>query len=206
MEQRMKRMDLKLAVEMLAAVFLAGVSLAASGTLDGFLSWAWERHHNVLSWYVRPLFLLPLAFFSYKRSLFGIVLTLVALATSMFWFPAPERVDPTVREFLRFEKEWLIGEWTIEKTVSALAVPLILGLLCLAFWRRSLLWGLIIINAIAVTKLVWGVVDGGGTGWVMLGPALTGLVICDAAVIYTARRIGRRSSSERPRVAHHHSR
>ena len=202
----MKRTDLKLAVGMLAAVFLAGVSLAASGTLDGFLSWAWERHHNVLSWYVRPLFLLPLAFFAYKRSLFGIVLTLVALATSMFWFPAPERVDPTVREFLRFEKEWLIGEWTIEKTVSALAVPLILGLLCLAFWRRSLLWGVIIINAIAVTKLVWGVVDGGGTGWVMLGPALTGLVICDAAVLYAARRMSSRSSSERPRGAHHHSR
>ena len=154
---------------------------------------------------MRPLFLLPLAFFSYKRSLFGIVLTLVALATSMFWFPAPERVDPTVREFLRFEKEWLTGEWTIEKTVSALAVPLILGLLCLASWRRSLLWGLII-NAITVTKLVWGVVDGGGTGWVMLGPALTGLVICDAAVLYTARRMSKKSSCERPRVAQQHSR
>ena len=62
----------------------------AAGTLDGFLAWAWERHHNVLSWYVRLLFILPLAYFSYKRSLSSIVLTLVALATSMFWFPAPE--------------------------------------------------------------------------------------------------------------------
>jgi hypothetical protein len=202
----MKRTDLIPAVGMLAAVIVASLSLAATGTLDGFLSWAWERHHNKLSWYVRPLFLLPLAYFSYRRSLSGIVLTLVALATSMFWFPAPERVDPAVEEFLRFEKEWLTGEWTIEKTVSALAVPLILGALCLAFWRRSLLWGLIIINTIAVTKLVWGVVDGGGTGWAMLGPALTGLVICDVAVLYAARKMGRRSSSERPRVAQHHSR
>jgi hypothetical protein len=88
----MKRTDLALALGMLAAVFLAGESLAATGTLDGFLSWTWERHHNVLSWYVRLLFLLPLAYFSYRRSLSGIVLTLVALATSMFWFPAPERV------------------------------------------------------------------------------------------------------------------
>ena len=90
--------------------------------------------------------------------------------------------------------------------VSALGVPLILGALCLAFWRRSLLWGLIIINVIAVTKLVWGVVDGGGTGWAMLGPALTGLVICDAAVLYATRRMGKGSSSEPPRVAHHHDR
>lgn len=78
--------------------------------LNGFLSWAWERHHNVLSWYIRPLFILPLAYFSYKRSIAGIVLTLVALATSMFWFPAPERVDPRIEEFLAFEREWLTGE------------------------------------------------------------------------------------------------
>jgi hypothetical protein len=38
--------------------------------------------------------------------------------------------------------------------VSVLAVPLILGVLRLTFWRRSLLWGLIIINAIAEAKLV----------------------------------------------------
>ncbi len=52
-------------------------------------AWAWERHHNVLSWYIRPLFLLPFCFFAYRRSVLGIVLTLVALATSMAWFPAP---------------------------------------------------------------------------------------------------------------------
>lgn len=202
----MSRTDLILAVGILAAVFLAGASLAATSTLDGFLSWAWERHHNVLSWYIRPLFILPLAYFSYRRSLSGIMLTLVVLGTSMFWFPAPERVDPTVEEFLRFENEWLTGEWTMEKTVSVLAVPLILGVLCLAFWRQSLLWGLIIINVIAGTKLVWGIVDGGSTGWAMLGPALTGLVICDAVVLYAARRIGKGASSEPPRVARHQGR
>jgi hypothetical protein len=202
----MKRTDVVLATGTLEMVLFAGTVMAVTGALDGFLSWAWERHHNVLSWYVRPFFILPLAYFSYKRSLFGIVLTFVALATSMFWFPAPARVDPKIEEFLAFERVWLTGEWTAEKTGSSLGMPLILGLLCLAFWRRSLLWGLVIINAIAVTKLVWGVVDGGGTGWVMLGPALTGLVICDAAVLYAARRIGKGLSREHPRVAHHHGR
>ena len=78
---------------------------------------------------------MPLAYFAYRRSLWGIVLTLVALATSMFWLPAPERVDPPVEEFLAFEKEWLTGEWTAEKFASVLAVPLILGVLCLALWK-----------------------------------------------------------------------
>jgi hypothetical protein len=56
--------------------------------LDAFLSWAWARHHNVLSWYVRPLFLLPFCYFAYRRSVKGIALTLLALATSMFWSPS----------------------------------------------------------------------------------------------------------------------
>jgi hypothetical protein len=107
----------------------------------------------------------------------------------MFWFPAPERADPRVEKFLAFEREWLTGEWTVGKTASALAVPLILGVLCLAFWRRSILWGLVVINAIAVTKVAWGVVDGAGSGWVMLGPALAGLAVCDAAVLYAVGRL-----------------
>ncbi len=70
-----------------------------------------------------------------------------------------------------------------------MAVPLMLGVLCLAFWRRSLPCGLVVVNAIALTKVAWGVVDGGGSGLVMLGPALVGLAICDAAVLYAARRL-----------------
>ena len=177
-----------------------------AGWINDFLGWAWERHHNVLSWYIRPLFILPLAYFSYRRSLSGIALTLVALATSMFWFPAPERVDPRVEEFLAFEREWLTGGWTLGKTASVLAVPLILGVLCLAFWRRSLFWGLVVINDIAVTKVAWGVVDGVGSGWVMLGPALLGLAICDAAVLYAARRMRVGSPDEPLRVRSHHGR
>ncbi len=162
--------------------------------INDFLGWAWERHHNVLSWYVRPLFVLPLAYFSYRRSLSGIALTLLALATSMFWFPAPERVDPRVEEFLAFEREWLTGEWMMAKAVTTLLVPLILGMLCLAFWRRSVVWGLVVINAMAAGKVAWGVIDGGGTGWAMLPPALAGLIACDVVVLYAAYGIRAKSS------------
>ena len=43
------------------------------------VEWAWDRHHNVLSWYIRPLFLLPFAWFAYRRSPGGIAATVVAL-------------------------------------------------------------------------------------------------------------------------------
>lgn len=65
----MKQTDTLLAIGTLALVLFALTGLAATDALDGFLSW--ERHHNVLSWYMRPLFILPLAYFAYRRSLFG---------------------------------------------------------------------------------------------------------------------------------------
>ncbi|KAA6450302.1 hypothetical protein F8161_19160 [Bacillus cereus] len=76
--------------------------------LNDFFTWAFERHQNILSWYIRPLFLLPFCYFSYKRNIKGIIITLVALATSMFWFPKPMTGNSKVEAFL--EMDYLFGE------------------------------------------------------------------------------------------------
>jgi hypothetical protein len=165
----------------------------------GFVEWAWQRHHNVLSWYVRPLFLLPLAWFAYRRSGAGIALTLVALATSMSWFPAPAVADPRVLDFLAFEREWLTGDWPAGKILLTSLVPVALAAYCLAFWRRSLWWGLAVLNAMAIGKLLWGVVAGSGTGWAMTVPALAGLAVGDVVligVVLVMRRRGRARPTE----------
>ena len=156
--------------------------------LADFGDWAFDRHANPLSWYIRPLFLIPLAWFAHRRSGWGIAGTLVALASSMFWFPAPAVPDPRVQEFLDFEQAWLGGDWDSGKILFTLLVPLAIGAYCLAFWRRSMGWGLAILNVMAVGKLLWGVVAGDGTGWAMTVPALTGLAIGNAVLIYVVRR------------------
>lgn len=145
--------------------------------LADFGDWAFDRHANPLSWYIRPLFLLPLAWFAYRRSGWGIAGTLVALATSIFWFPAPAQPDPQILEFLDFEREWLTGTWDGQKILMATLAPLSLAAFCLAFWKRSVVWGLVILNLMAGGKLLWGVVSGDGTGWAMTAPALVGMVI-----------------------------
>ena len=66
----MKRVDAILSAGTLALVLLAAAVVAATGNNDEFTAWAWERHHNILSWYIRPLFLLPFCYFAYRRSLF----------------------------------------------------------------------------------------------------------------------------------------
>ena len=201
----MKRTDLLVSVGTLALVLLAVVAMAATGSTGEFLSWAWERHHNVLSWYIRPLFFLPFCYFAYKRSLSGMILTLVALATSMFWFPAPERTDPQVLEFLAVEKEYLTGDWTTAKVVLASLVPISFAALGFVFWKRSIVYGLVLMNAVVLAKLAWSFYFGDAAGGLTLLPsALAGLAVCDAVILYVVRRI-RKGSSPKPtqRVSQH---
>ncbi len=198
----MKRTDMILSAGTLALALIAAGLVAATGTIDEFAGWAWARHHNELSWYIRPLFLLPFCYFAYKRSLFGIVLTVLALATSMFWFPAPERVDPRAVAFLAVEREYLTGDWPLWKVLLALLVPVSFAALAVAFWRRSLVWGLVVINAMVLVKVVWSFYFGDTSGGLTLLPsAVVGLAVCDAVILYVARRTRKGSS---PRQASQH--
>jgi hypothetical protein len=183
-------------------VLFAAVAVAATGNTDEFAAWAWARHHNELSWYIRPLFLLPFCYFAYRRSLWGITFTVVALATSMFWFPAPERADPGAAAFLAVEWEYLTGEWSLWKVLLALLVPASFAALAVAFWRRSLVWGLAVINAMVLVKIAWSFYFGDESGGLTLLPsAVVGLAVCDAVILYVARRTRKGSS---PRQASQH--
>ncbi len=164
-------------------------------TVNDVVIWAWARHHNILSWYIRPLFLIPFCYFAYRRSGKGMVGTLIALATSMFWFPAPAQPDPQVIAFLHAERAYLVSPWTPQKLVLSLVVPGFFLLLGLAFWRRSWWYGLGIINAMIGAKFIWGMVFAGDTWYAILPPALLGMAVCNVAVLglrwRSSARLGR---------------
>jgi len=160
--------------------------------LSDFFSWAWARHHNVLSWYIRPMFILPYIYFAYKRSWKGIVITIIGLLTSMFWFPAPESVDPAVEQFLQAEREYLLSRWTFAKALVSMTVPAFFYFLALAFWKRSWGWGVAVINLAALGKIAWSIAEGGESGWAVLIPAVIGMLVCDAAVYLGVKFINRR--------------
>jgi hypothetical protein len=152
--------------------------------LKDFLAWAWARHHNILSWYIRPLFIIPFVYFAYQRSWKGMVVTVIALATSMFWFPRPATAEPAVEQFLAAELEYLTGAWNIQKFLMTLIVPAFFILLGLAFWKRTWWWGVAVINLAALGKVVWSIAEGGESGWAVLLPALIGMIVCDLAVYF----------------------
>jgi len=164
--------------------------------LNDFLSWVWARHHNELSWYVRPLFLLPFCFFAYRRSLTGILATLLLFPTSLFWFPAPENPSPRVERYLAWEIQFLTEGSIAARVVLALLVVSFFVALATAFWRRSWLWGLAVINAGTLLKVIWSVAFGGATGWASLAPSLFTLIVTDSAILLAMRFLRRRERRE----------
>jgi hypothetical protein len=192
----MKRTDVIMAVGMLATVSLAVAALAAPGALDEFLSWVWARHHNELSWYVRPLFLLPFCFFAYKRSVWGIVATLLVFPTSLFWFPAPDNPSPRVEGYLAWEHQFLLEGSVVARVALVVLVVVFFVALATAFWKRSWLWGLAVINAGTLLKVIWSVAFGGATGWASLVPSLFTLAVTDAAILLAMRFLRRRKERQ----------
>lgn len=164
----------------LAVVFAAlSIGLAIRMARDpGFFDWAFARHQNMLSWYIRPLFLIPFCLAAYKRSWAGIAATVFFLLTSMFWFPTPDTVGEQAKAFLQMEKEYLTGLWTPPKILLSLLVPASLAALGAALWKRSLWLGISVLIFIAVAKLLWSAAFGGEAGLSILAPAVVGLGIC----------------------------
>jgi hypothetical protein len=169
--------------------------------LNDFLSWGWARHHNELSWYVRPLFLLPFCFFAYRRSVWGIVAILLLFPTSLFWFPAPEKASPRVEGYLAWERQFLLEGSVVARVALVLMVVAFFVALAAAFWKRSWLWGLVVINAGTLLKVIWSVAFGGATGWASLAPSIFTLAVTDAAILlamrFLRRRRKRREDAER---------
>ena len=64
-----------------------------------FFTWAFQRHRNILSWYIRPLFIVPIIWSAYKKLFSGISISIFSLFTSMFWFPKPNATNPEIINF-----------------------------------------------------------------------------------------------------------
>lgn len=177
--------------KLLALVFgaLTIILIVLAFTNRAFFDWAYERHQNQLSWYIRPLFLIPFCYFAYRRSWTGIMGTLFVLLTSMFWFPKPAVVNEQVKQFLEMEKEYLSGGWGMTKILISLLVPVSLTVLAAAFWKRNLWFGLSVMALIAVAKMIWSIAYGGEAGRSVLLPAVVGLVVCTGLIYLGYKRL-----------------
>jgi hypothetical protein len=114
----------------------------------------------------------------------GVLLTVVGVMTSMFWFPAPAEADPRAAAFLEMEQQYVTDGWNWTKTLMTLLVPVWFVLLAGAFWRRSWWVGIAVINVGAILKVIWSFYFGGDSAWSIIAPVVLGLVVCNGALFY----------------------
>jgi hypothetical protein len=159
--------------------------------LGDFLTWAWARHHNPLSWYIRPLFILPFCYFAYIRNVRGIVLTLVAVTSSMFWFPAPTAPDPRGAALLAVEREYLSGPLTVSRMLLTGLIPVWFVLLAWAVRQLSWVGVVTVIGAGTFLKVAWLFRVGGQDAWVIIPPVALGTAISAGVLLIAYTRVRR---------------
>lgn len=155
---------------------------------DVFFQWAFARHHNILSWYIRPLFIVPLVIFAAKKSLTGVFASILALLTSMFWFPAPQESSVEALTFLAYEMDYIKGTWTLAKILWSLLIPLFFIVLIAAAWLRKWMIMVATVFAAMILKVVWSLLFSGKVGITILPPAVLGLIICSIGFYYYIKK------------------
>ena len=156
--------------------------------LIDLLNWAWARHHNPLSWYIRPLFIVPFCYFAYKKSVPGMVVTVVAVTSSMFWFPAPVTPDETATTFLAVERQWITGPPTLSKVVLTALIPIWFMALAAAIRRRLWAAAAFVIVAGTALKVAWSFYVAGTSAWIIVPPVALGNAVCAGVLTYASRR------------------
>jgi hypothetical protein len=151
-----------------------------------------------LNWYIRPLFIIPFCYFAYKKSVRGIIVTVLAALSSMFWFPAPSIENAQASEFLSMERRYITGTWTNLMIAFAALIPVWFALLFLCFRKRWWLLGVLAINGGAILKIAWGFVIAGDSAWSIVPPVVVGAIVVNACVLFAFRRWhgDRRSSAD----------
>ena len=126
----------------------------------------------------------------------GILVTLLVFPTSLFWFPAPENPSSRVEGYLAWEHQFLTEGSVAARVALVLLVIGFFVALAAAFWKRSWLWGLAVLNAGTLLKVIWSVAFGGAAGWASLAPSLFTLAVTDAAILLAARWLKRRRARQ----------
>ncbi|MCY7765777.1 MULTISPECIES: hypothetical protein [Bacillus] len=154
--------------------------------VQDILDWAFRRHLNPLSWYIRPLFLLVLVYAAYKRSWNGLIITFVLMMSSMVWFPEPKRIYLQMQKVLEFEQMLLSSPVSAVLTIVFMMV--LIGFILAAFWKRSVVLGVILLNVTLAGKVALSLFFTGENGWAPLGNTIFGLMMVNGIGLFIKYR------------------
>ena len=153
-----------------------------------FFMWTFQRHRNILSWYIRPLFIIPIIWSAYKKRFSGISISVFGLFTSMFWFPKPNITNPEIAKFLNFEANYLKSGWTMDKIALFFTVIIFFIFIIVSTWTKNWKLLLLILIATAILKIFNSYLLTGNSALSMLKPAVAGLIVCVIAVFVLKKK------------------
>ncbi|MEO9599684.1 hypothetical protein [Parasphingorhabdus sp.] len=190
-QTNLEKMDLLiLGIIGLILAYSAAIFLSAYGSGTDMGTWIWERHQNLFSWYSRPLFIIPAAYYAYRRKALHVIGFMLLLATSLFWFAAPGTADPAIQEYLQWEADlFLTNESKLPLVALVAAVLIFLFFLFYAFWQRNLLYGLLVINIGTVLKIVVSLAFGEAAGMAAVVPSLSSMLVINLFAYILWRRL-----------------
>lgn len=167
-------------VTIFSAAYFKGADMGA---------WVWERHQNQFSWYSRPLFVVPAAYYAYRRRVWHVVGFMALLATSLFWFDAPATVPSSIEEYLKWEKKlFFTNDNKLPLVALIFGVCIFLWLLFYTFWQRNPWYGLAVINAGTVLKIIVSVALGQDAGVAAIIPSLSSLLVINLIALFLWKR------------------
>jgi len=121
----------------------------------------WERHKNPVSWVCRPFFGLVVGYGAILQSWPVIVIGVLGIGTSWFWFPKLKNTPTWAEEVINKEFEVLTphNRWDLRRVVlPSVGLPVGLAALVCLLWSLSypLNWlGILITVVVVVMKIVW---------------------------------------------------
>lgn len=121
----------------------------------------WERHKNPISWVCRPFFGLIIGYGGILQSWPLILVGVLGIGTSWFWFPKWKHTPAWAEEFINKEFGVLTPDnrWDLRRVVlPSVGLPLGLASLAALLWYLSYPWnwvGILVLVIVTVLKVVW---------------------------------------------------
>ena len=164
--------------------YAAAIFMQAALAGQDMGAWVWERHQNQFSWYSRPLFILPAAYYAYRHKLWHVIGFMALMGTSLFWFAPPDQVPAAISGYLDWEKQMFFVNKNKAPLVAFIgAVVVFLALFFFAFWQRNLWYGLLLINLGTLLKIAVSLGSGGTAGQAAVVPSLSSLLVINLAAL-----------------------
>lgn len=120
--------------------------------MNDLLETLWRRHQNPWSWAFRLVFFLMLSLGLWLHALWVVLLAVVGLGTSWFWFPEPSTPNDFTADALAGERDWLAeplrGRKLIEVVFGLAAFILYLW----AMWTNQVFFSLLMVGGIVLFK------------------------------------------------------